>query len=505
MKYRHLIQRLFLFCLITLLLLNLECKKNPTDADNEELCDYVSASGYSFPNCSSGELTESLIMYNSVGQRIAWEFKVTCSPSGKTYTGRVYDIKYYGDEIMYYKVEINGQSCSYGTPPSFTTNDLTGKWGNNIFDIQVDTQGNISGNNINSTLQIDQNGVITGNGTITFIGTGGELTKNITWNLEMSWDKQAISGSMIIDYPGYENMWVIFDRNTSPSWPLWQIQSSPTFNSLRGVAFADSMTGVAVGDAGTIIRTVDRGETWSVVNSNTSYHLYGIHFINENTGIIVGRFGTILRTTDAGLTWQRGDSLTDKRLKDVHFSGEQNGIIAGWEILLRSGNGGINWTDVSNGLIYSNLEDVNGGFAVGSSGTIIRYTTSAWEQLPGVTNTPLNGITVSPFFSVVAVGGSYSNGGIIMSSNNYGSTWITIEDQNIPVLNAIAEHYSYSTTTTQKISVGENGTILTMFGENFWIFQNSDTQEILNDMAFAGDRAAIAVGDYGTILRLFKP
>lgn len=92
-----------------------------------------------------------------------------------------------------------------------------------------------------------------------------------------------------------------------------------------------------------------------------------------------------------------------------------------------------------------------------------------------------------------------------MSSNNYGSTWTTIENQSIPVLNAIAEHYSYSTTTTQKISVGENGTILTMFGENFWIFQNSDTQEILNDMAFAGDRAAIAVGDYGTILRLFKP
>jgi hypothetical protein len=447
-------------------------------------------------------------VYNSVGDRISWEFTLTCSPSGKTYTGRVNDIKYDGFEVVYYKAEINGQSCTYGTLPSYTTADLTGKWSNNVFDIKVDAQGNISGNNLNAAWQINQVGNITGNGTFTFIGTGGELTKNVNWNLEMSWNKQLIHGEMSMDYPGYENNYIVLNRNPNSDWPPWQIQSSPTYNPLRGVAFANSVTGVAVGDDGTIIRTTDGGICWSVVNSNVNYHLYGIHFINESTAVIVGRFGTILRSTDAGLTWQRGDSLTDRRLKDVHFPGEQNGIIAGWDVLLRSNDGGLNWSDASDGL-YANLEDVDGdaygGFIAGSSGTIISYTNSDWEELPNIGDFSLYGISLSNSNAVVAVGYSYSGGGAILSSDNYGSSWTTITNPNISFLNAVAEHYNSTTTATQKIIVGEYGTILAMAGDDYWIFQDSESLEILNDLAFAGDQAVIAVGYNGTILRYVIP
>jgi photosystem II stability/assembly factor-like uncharacterized protein len=511
----HILHRFSLFCLIVLLLLCQPCKKNPTEADKGDLCDYISPSGYNFPNCSGAEVYMSDIIYNVYGQRIAWQFKITCSPSGKTYTGRFYDIKYEGDEVIYYKAEINGQSCTYGNPPSFALADLTGLWGNSIFDINVNNQGQVSGNNINSTWQIDEDGLVTGNGTITFIDTAGVMTKNISWNLEMSWDKWNLNGTVSIDYPGYENVPIWFGRSFNSTWPPWHSQTSPTSNSLHGVAFADEKIGVAVGDEGTIIRTTNGGVTWSVVNSDVIYNLYGIHFINESTGIIVGRFGTILRSSDAGLTWQRQDSLTNKQLKDVYFSGEQDGIIAGWGILLRSANGGINWTDVSNGLINSYLEDVcgiyNNGFAVGSSGTIIRYTGSDWEKLPRITSAPLNGITVSYNFPTVAVGGSYENGGIILSSMDNGDTWTTIENQNIPVLNAVAAHYaSISTSFYSKIIiVGENGTILANFqanyGKNLWIYQKSDSQEILNDVAFAGDKQVVAVGEDGTILWFVRP
>ena len=83
----------------------------------------------------------------------------------------------------------------------------------------------------------------------------------------------------------------------------WQWQNPlPQGNTLRAVYFPDVNTGYAVGDLGTMIKTVDAGASWTVLWSGSNKHLYAVYFSNANTGYAVGVGGTILKTIDGGTT-----------------------------------------------------------------------------------------------------------------------------------------------------------------------------------------------------------
>ncbi len=83
----------------------------------------------------------------------------------------------------------------------------------------------------------------------------------------------------------------------------WQWSNpKPQGNTLRGVAFADSNTIVGVGNAGTILRSTDRGDTWSIQNAMTYQHLNDVCFGSSVIGFAVGDDGVILRTKDGGST-----------------------------------------------------------------------------------------------------------------------------------------------------------------------------------------------------------
>jgi hypothetical protein len=62
------------------------------------------------------------------------------------------------------------------------------------------------------------------------------------------------------------------------------------------------MKGFAVGNNGTILRTVDGGDNWTENESGTLSSLFSIFFWNPDSGTVVGSEGTILHTTDGGVT-----------------------------------------------------------------------------------------------------------------------------------------------------------------------------------------------------------
>jgi photosystem II stability/assembly factor-like uncharacterized protein len=71
--------------------------------------------------------------------------------------------------------------------------------------------------------------------------------------------------------------------------------------AMQGVDFPTTDIGFAVGWAGRILNTTDFGVTWSDQASGTSVNLNGVSFGgNAVTGIVVGDSGTILRTTNGG-------------------------------------------------------------------------------------------------------------------------------------------------------------------------------------------------------------
>jgi photosystem II stability/assembly factor-like uncharacterized protein len=68
-------------------------------------------------------------------------------------------------------------------------------------------------------------------------------------------------------------------------------------NLLTGVSFTDANHGAAVGELGTILRTMDGGNNWVPETIGTDYDLSAVSFADAANGTAVGYGGTILRTT----------------------------------------------------------------------------------------------------------------------------------------------------------------------------------------------------------------
>jgi photosystem II stability/assembly factor-like uncharacterized protein len=70
---------------------------------------------------------------------------------------------------------------------------------------------------------------------------------------------------------------------------------------IEGVAFPTAASGFAVGAVGRILHTTDTGATWTDQTSGSSANLHDISFTSDAlTGITVGDGGTILLTTNGG-------------------------------------------------------------------------------------------------------------------------------------------------------------------------------------------------------------
>ncbi len=71
--------------------------------------------------------------------------------------------------------------------------------------------------------------------------------------------------------------------------------------AIEGLAFPTTASGFAVGAVGRILHTTDTGTTWTDQTSGSSANLHDISFASDAlTGITVGDGGTILRTTNGG-------------------------------------------------------------------------------------------------------------------------------------------------------------------------------------------------------------
>ncbi len=103
----------------------------------------------------------------------------------------------------------------------------------------------------------------------------------------------------------------------------------PQGNPLRAVAVVDSDTVIAVGNAGTILRTTDGGASWTFQTSGTTNFLAAVSFVDADTGTAVGELGTILRTTNGGATWERQTSRTTNWLHGVSFVNADTGTAVG--------------------------------------------------------------------------------------------------------------------------------------------------------------------------------
>jgi photosystem II stability/assembly factor-like uncharacterized protein len=150
----------------------------------------------------------------------------------------------------------------------------------------------------------------------------------------------------------------------------WKWQNPlPQGNTLTSVHFLGADTGYAVGDLGTIIKTIDGGVSWTLLTYETYNELFSVYFTNPNDGFAVGVEGTIIKTTDGGTTWTIIPSGTLNTLYSIFFPNNSNGYIVGENgIILKSIDSGSTWTEISGGggpdncLVSVCFTDANTGY-----------------------------------------------------------------------------------------------------------------------------------------------
>ncbi len=120
----------------------------------------------------------------------------------------------------------------------------------------------------------------------------------------------------------------------------------PAGNPLYGVAFSDASLGIAVGLVGTVIRTIDGGDSWSSVPDTLGVlpDLHGVVAIDSSTWVAVGGGAGTYRSTDGGATWTEVPRPASGGLRSLARAGADLVAVGEHGLVLRSSDAGQSWT-----------------------------------------------------------------------------------------------------------------------------------------------------------------
>ncbi|MBK8982947.1 MAG: hypothetical protein IPM38_11635 [Ignavibacteria bacterium] len=319
---------------------------------------------------------------------------------------------------------------------------------------------------------------------------------------------------------------------------FWQ-NPKPQGNSLNSVIFVNAQTCIAAGYWGTILRSTDAGESWSIYNSNftnvinsvaytnennifavgsegfviksanagldwdrlsigTIEDLSSVYFYDSNTGYITGSNGKLFKTTDAGNNWSEQNSGTTIKLNTAYFINSQNGFIGGNDILLRTTNGGINWTAMNLSTYINSMSFINDntGFIVGGSSNgykSIRRTSNGgntWINVFAPGTWPFNDI----FFTNSSTGYIAGNENAFLKTTNSGVNWFIDNTISSP---GFAFKSVFFQNNGTGLLVGSYGTIFKSTDHgNYWTLKSpSGTFETLRSVDFPEQNTGYIMGN----------
>ncbi len=316
----------------------------------------------------------------------------------------------------------------------------------------------------------------------------------------------------------------------------WIPQNSGTTKNLRSVHFTDANTGYAVGDSGTILKTINGGSNWEIQSSGITYDLHSVYFPSVSIGYAVGGasiggvggFGVILKTIDGGATWTmvyssdtiianscafNGVFFTDTNT-GYAVGGYSNNVEEDTPLIRKTTDGGITWTMQSPGMacilnsVY--FTDSNIGYTVGNY----------WSSIGRIFKTINGGSSwasqdIDDTYSVYSVyfinsdtgyaagyAAGYEQGwwdqGLIIKTTNGGSDWT----HSFTSINDVAQFNSICFTDTSGYAVGNPGNIHQLFGgDSLWYFTTPEITVDLYSIYFPSTDIGYAVGDNGAIYK----
>ncbi len=192
---------------------------------------------------------------------------------------------------------------------------------------------------------------------------------------------------------------------------------------------------------GTLLKTVDQGNTWTVAWSSTSSGtgITALYFLSVDTGFAGTQGGNLMKTVDGGTTWTSTDfdpANDQGDINDIQFHGTDNGVLTtNYNGMYYTTDGGATWvpatTSPSMGqfsLCYVNATTL---FSCGNSQSIFKSTDG------GVTWTsshasPSQNVNLGIDFYDADNGMVTSEDGEYFKTTDGGATWtsLTIPNQS---------------------------------------------------------------------------
>lgn len=297
------------------------------------------------------------------------------------------------------------------------------------------------------------------------VGNPGVVLK--TTNAGSNWFSQSISSTEILRYVSFTDVNTGYIAGgsttggnvykTTNGGNSWNALILPNYVHFYSIFFNNSNTGYVSGNE-IILKTTDAGMTWTNKMFTGYSYISQVYFADESTGYACSYSKKIMKTTNAGANWQDVFTYTGVGyLNGLQFINANTGTVVGGNTtdlgsasILRTTDGGINWTNYSfnNSTIYGlgRVQFVNsnigyicgGGLTVNTLSTIMKTTDggSNWYFQISNTNNAFRGI----YFSNINTGYVVGSGGTIFKTTDGGGTMVGINTE----YNQIPEQFSLS-------------------------------------------------------------
>jgi photosystem II stability/assembly factor-like uncharacterized protein len=296
----------------------------------------------------------------------------------------------------------------------------------------------------------------------------------------------------------------------------WTRQPTGTMAWLHGIYFLDQNRGWIAGSSGTLLETIDGGQTWRKLYPLTKDNLRDVYFANEKVGWLVAERDVLklktndeprtylLKTQDGGSSWQRvflNGADVNARLVRVVFADSQRGWVFGESgTVFATRDGGVQWTrqaaPTRHLLLGGTFVDYAHGWLVGAGATILQTSDGGMSWQSGVVRDGAGARFTATSFAGNSLGWAVGTAGLIFATNDGGRTWF-------------AQHSTIDTDlfdvkfvdTSEGWAVGSQGTLLgTKDGGRHWLATSSGTSHALERLFFVDQDHGWAVGFGGTLL-----
>ncbi len=250
---------------------------------------------------------------------------------------------------------------------------------------------------------------------------------------------------------------------------IWTSQNSGTDKDLFEISFINANRGFAVGTGNNVLATTNGGYTWnplSIPATDISYYYRNIWFLDDNIGFITGGLssnqGTILKTINGGDTWSKLAPNSGSAIYGLYFTSPNTGYYSNFNgEIKKTIDGGTTWNPLISGVtstiyaLYFTSEDI--GYACGEGGIILKTTDAgaSWDLLNTNTTDVFTDMAFIDEYVGFAVGGNVNNNtSTILKTTNSGASWET------EVTTSSRQYGSEFLSFELGYSVGLDGTIL---------------------------------------------